>query len=111
MSVQEMTKRVTPLEFLEAVYMNANLPLQTRIKAAVEALPFVHPKLEARANLNAGGMEFGDELEQRRARRDGRLIENRTQVESQVGSVPGKSAEQVSAEHMNRSPFLPRRRL
>jgi hypothetical protein len=40
---------VTPLDFLEAVYCNPNLPLATRLRAAIEAAPYKHPKLSAAA--------------------------------------------------------------
>jgi hypothetical protein len=36
---------VTPLDFLRAVYCNEGVPLATRMKAAVECLQYVHPKL------------------------------------------------------------------
>ena len=36
---------VTPLDFLCAVYRNADLPLATRIRCAVAAASYVHPKM------------------------------------------------------------------
>src|SRR6516164_4980390 len=41
---------VTPLDFLEAVYLNPNLPLNTRLRAAIEAAPYRHPKLAVTAH-------------------------------------------------------------
>jgi hypothetical protein len=35
----------TPLDFLKAVYCNEGLPLGTRLRAAMAAAPFCHPKL------------------------------------------------------------------
>jgi hypothetical protein len=35
---------VTPMEFLEAVYCNEELPLTVRMRAAIECLPYKHPK-------------------------------------------------------------------
>jgi hypothetical protein len=42
-------KEIDPLTFLKAVYMNAELPLSVRMRAAIEALPFTHPKLAVTA--------------------------------------------------------------
>jgi len=42
-------KEVDPLSFLKAVYMNAELPLSVRMRAAIELLPFTHPKLAVTA--------------------------------------------------------------
>jgi hypothetical protein len=48
-------KAATPLEFFEAVYMNLDLPLGTRLRAATEAAKYVHPRLEAIATYNHDG--------------------------------------------------------
>jgi hypothetical protein len=40
-----------PLAFLKAVYMNADLPLSVRMRAAIEVLPFTHPKLAVTAQI------------------------------------------------------------
>jgi hypothetical protein len=47
---------LTPLEFLQAVYRNEAVPLAVRMKAATEALPFVHPKLAVTGILD--GQDF-----------------------------------------------------
>jgi hypothetical protein len=54
---------VTPLDFLEAVYCNPNLPLATRLKAAIEAAPYRHPKLSAAAIGHFDGQTFAEALE------------------------------------------------
>jgi hypothetical protein len=51
----------TPLEFLQAVYCNEELPLPTRIKAAIEAAPYVHPKLAVTGLIM--GEDFAQRLE------------------------------------------------
>ena len=45
---------ITPLDFLEAVYLNPNLPLPTRMRAAIEAAPYKHPKQSAVAIAHYG---------------------------------------------------------
>ena len=52
----------TPLEFLQAVYCNENIPLPVRLRAAIEAAPYVHLKLSATAFIAAGG-DFAERLE------------------------------------------------
>jgi hypothetical protein len=46
---------------LKAVYLNESLPLSVRMKAAIEAAPYVHPKLSATAVLTSE--DFADRLE------------------------------------------------
>jgi hypothetical protein len=58
-----MNKRPTPLEFLEAVYCDENLPLTVRMRAAVECAPYVHPKLGVIAISSVNGASFGAMLD------------------------------------------------
>jgi hypothetical protein len=44
-------KEIDPLKFLTAVYMDAKLPLSVRMRAAIELLPFTHPKLAVVAQV------------------------------------------------------------
>jgi hypothetical protein len=68
---------LTPLDFLRGVYCNEGLPLAMRMRAAIEAAPYVHPKLSATA-LIAPGADFGAKLEKAiaRSRQATRLIEH-----------------------------------
>ena len=43
---------IDPLNFLKAVYMDAKLPLSVRMRAAIELLPFTHPKLAVIAQVS-----------------------------------------------------------
>jgi hypothetical protein len=45
-------KEIDALNFLKAVYMDAKLPLSVRMRAAIELLPFTHPKLAVTALVN-----------------------------------------------------------
>ena len=54
---------ITPLHFLEAVYCNPNLPLNTRMRAAIEAAPYKHPKLSVSAVANMDGKSFAEALD------------------------------------------------
>jgi hypothetical protein len=45
-------KEIDPLAFLKAVYMNGELPLSVRMRAAIELLPFTHPRLAVLAQVS-----------------------------------------------------------
>jgi hypothetical protein len=49
------------LGLLQAIYKSRVVPLSVRMKAAIEALPFEHPKLSATAVMTSE--DFGDRLE------------------------------------------------
>ena len=53
----------SPLEFLQAVYSNEDFPLQARLKAAIEAAQYIHPKLTASAHVD--DKDFAPLLEDR----------------------------------------------
>jgi hypothetical protein len=61
--IAEPKAKPTPLEFLQAVYSNEGLPLSARLKAAIEAAQYVHPKLAASAHVD--GKDFAALLEDR----------------------------------------------
>jgi hypothetical protein len=65
----------TALEFLQRTYRDVGQPLSTRIRCAVEALPFEAPKLSAVGVGYLDGTAFADRLEKALQRSDGaRLI-------------------------------------
>src|SRR5262249_43156641 len=53
---------ITPLDFLQAVYLNPNLPLAVRMKAAIEAAPYRHSKRSVTAIVD-GNKSFAEALE------------------------------------------------
>ena len=55
----------TSLEFLKAVYCNNELPLATRMRAAIAALPFETPKLAVTAQVSE--TDFASLLDRRLA--------------------------------------------
>ena len=56
-------KEADPLTFLKAVYMNVELPLSVRMRAAMAALPFTHPKLAVTAVISE--QDFATVLDRR----------------------------------------------
>jgi hypothetical protein len=67
---------VTPLEFLEAVYLDEELPLSVRMRAAIEAAPYKHPKLSAAAIGHFDGQTFAAALDRAISRSKGPLLLN-----------------------------------
>jgi hypothetical protein len=45
-------RELDPKEFLKAVYLDANLPLSVRMRAAIELMPYTYPKLAVTAVVN-----------------------------------------------------------
>jgi len=64
-------KEITPVDFMEAVYLNPNLPLNTRLRAAIEAAPYRHPKLAVTGHAHFEGKDFASQLERAIARSRG----------------------------------------
>jgi hypothetical protein len=64
------------LAFLQAVYRCADQPMHRRMRAAIAALPFEHPKLAVTAVVNTEG--FAARLEAARERA-ARTIEHRAE--------------------------------
>jgi hypothetical protein len=73
-------KEIDPLSFLKAVYMNAELPLSVRMRAAIEVLPFTHPKLAVTAVVSE--QDFATVLDRRLKRlEEMKLIEAKPTID------------------------------
>jgi hypothetical protein len=73
---------VTSLRFLQTIYRNPEVPLPVRMRAAMAALQFEHPKLAVTANIESG--DFADQLE--RAVKRSRMIVAKPMIEANVSS-------------------------
>jgi hypothetical protein len=74
----EISADADPMQFLRAIYLNNGLPLSQRMRAAIELLPFLHPKLQATAIVSEGS--FAELLERRLKRvAEAKLIEHKPQ--------------------------------
>jgi hypothetical protein len=93
--IAEPRAKPTPLEFLQAVYSNEGLPLSARLKAAIEAAQYVHPKLAVTANIQAG--DFADQLDRavERTRRVLMIEANKPIIEANTADV---SSDDVSGD-------------
>jgi hypothetical protein len=69
----------SPLDFLSAVYRDPSQPMQRRMRAAIEALPFVHPKLAVTATIGGGDLAAKLEAAMKRSGKtfvlDGKVID------------------------------------
>ena len=81
------------LEFLQAVYCNDQLPLVTRMRAAIAALPFESPKLAVTALVNDEG--FAEMLD--------RAIKRTEQMENGK-LIRAKPPVMIEAKPINREP-------
>ena len=87
------------LGLLQAIYRNPHIGLYTRLKAAIAALPFERPKLQATAVTHLNGQDFATLLE--RARERHYAIEKQRRGELEIGG--GRSLPSL-AEPEPRSP-------
>ena len=102
----------TSLAFLQAVYCNDGLPLHVRMKAAIAALPFEHPKLSATLAVQADD-SWAAKLKNAIARSSQaeayRAIEAAPTAASN-GAAVHETAQEVSSASMRRPMAVIRRR-
>jgi hypothetical protein len=102
----------TSLAFLQAVYCNDGLPLHTRMKAAIAALPFEHPKLSATLAVQADdswAAKLKNAIARSRQAEAYRLIQAAPSAASN-GAAVHETAQEVSSASMRRPMALIRRR-
>jgi hypothetical protein len=100
------TANGTSLEFLQAIYRSAEQPMVRRMKAAIAALPFEHPKLAVTAVMTDG--DLGARLH-RAIQRSARVVELRAAQEP-APRPPQPSAAEVSAAAVRTPLVIYRRR-
>jgi hypothetical protein len=102
----------TSLAFLQAVYCNDGLPLHVRMKAAIAALPFEHPKLSATLAVQADdswAAKLKNAIARSNAAEAYRLIQA-APTAANGGADLAPSAAEVSSASMRRPMALIRRR-
>jgi hypothetical protein len=79
-------KEIDPLKFLTAVYMNAELPLSVRMRAAIELLPYNHPKLAVTAMVTENDIAtlLDRRIKRYEAMNNGTLIEQKIIDQPQI---------------------------
>src|SRR5262245_46341095 len=80
----ELEPNGTSLNLLQTIYRSSAIPLSTRLRAAIAAIQFEHPKLAVTANVEAG--DFADQLEIaiERSREVSPMIEAKPMIEANV---------------------------
>src|SRR2546430_16180225 len=109
----EIGPNALSLEFLQACYRNASLPLSTRLRAASIAIGFEFPKLAMQANVD--GKDFASLLDARLARQrqidamknGSRLIEAKVEASKVEKPVEAKTKNPVEAPKVEAKPHLP----
>jgi hypothetical protein len=81
----ELEPNATSLKFLQMIYRSPAVPLMTRMRAAMAAIQFEHPKLGVTAIVEAG--DFADQLEQAIERSRRIMIEAKPMIEANVSST------------------------
>jgi hypothetical protein len=99
----------TSLDLLQAIYRSAAIPLTTRMRAAMAALQFEHPKLAVTATVESG--DFAFQLDQA-VERSRRVIEAKPMIEAKPSSdTTNISSDTKSVQASNgHKPSVPDRR-
>ena len=101
----ELEPNATSLTLLQKVYRSTTIPLATRMRAAMAALQFEHPKLAVTANVESG--DFAEKLE--RAVERSRRVEAKPMIEANVSSDTANVSDTPRPSN-GVKPFVPDRR-
>ena len=99
----EVPNDATLLDFLSAMYRDRWQPMHQRLKAAIEAAPYLHPRLAVTAVVDGG--DFAARLE-RAIERSGKVINGKA-IEGSAPQLDHNSAPQLDHKP---APMVPDRR-
>jgi hypothetical protein len=102
----ELPPGASSLAFLQAIYRSTEQPMMRRMKAAIAALPYEHPKLAVTAVVD-GTEDLGARLS-RAIQRSAKVIELRAMAPVAPSYQP--TAQEVSSNSMRRPMAVIRRR-
>jgi hypothetical protein len=104
----DLPENGTSLNLLQQVYRNPSLPLPTRMRAAIAAIQFEHPKLAVTANLSSG--DFADQLDQA-VERSRKVIEAKPMIENASSEDVSSGTKSLHVQASNgHKPTIPDRR-
>ena len=100
----------TSLTLLQAIYRSAAIPLTTRMRAAIAAIPFEHPKLAVAVHVEAG--DFADQLERavERTRKVLTITPNDNVSSDTANASSDTKRRHVEASNGHKPPSIPDRR-
>ena len=94
----EVPNDATPLDFLSAMYRDRWQPMHQRLKADIEAAPYLHPRLAVTAVVEGG--DFAARLE-RAIERSGKVINGKA-IEGSAPQLDHKPAPMVPDRRFRR---------
>lgn len=105
----ELEPNATSLKLLQTIYRSATIPLPTRMRAAIAAIQFEHPKLAVTATLSGG--DFADHLDQavERSRRVSMIEAKPIANEASVPSDTANENKRPTPSNGHRPPVADRR--
>jgi polysaccharide pyruvyl transferase WcaK-like protein len=108
----ELEPNATSLTLLQKIYRSSAVALTTRMRAAIAAIQFEHPKLAVTAHVEAG--DFADQLEQAIERSRRVMIEAKPIIEANTSSdnanVSSDTKRPLASNGDGHKPSVPDRR-